>query len=542
MIKALGTVCKTKGKLTVKEIGESNFLFRFVEKDYYDRIKEGHLWCFDRNVMVLKDYDEEFMEPKDLDFGKEEFWPQTTGLPTRLMNKEVAKAIGNMVVRFIRVDGDEEDLRDRFMKIRVLLDLSKPLRRGIMLSMEDGKARWLAIQYERLPRFRYNCGVMGHNKDCTNTCLDDNGEEDKAKDGMADDRSRSNDGVGAQSRFTSRTLNEILSDNNMEDSASDCQNRSEERDEPDPGAIGNRTHEQEIRFPHHLCDCAPIEADDKARIQFAQNLEFLETEFFMNGTRGEGLGAYAPEFAKGGPPPIGAKKANLDPLLVESSRNLVIRKLVISGTSPSFQIIRCLLWQAIVTKVGGIPRPLLDTSSENFAKLFDKAVGYCLDPPFDPYANTNNFLLASYAIPYVGLEGYVGTIPFLHNYTSRKLVASLLGVESGQDAVLRALLYEKACEKVEPYDITVADFTNMISGLRNKLANCGIKDEGLIVPLELGAENRTTGNVLSADTNSLSYARTPPEILRMVYGDGDEHKPGAFFPEGANGNIPRAHL
>ncbi|WRX08198.1 hypothetical protein QQP08_000685 [Theobroma cacao] len=277
------------------------------------------------------------------------------------------------------------------------------------------------------------------------------------------------------------------------------------------------------RFPHHLCDCAPIEADDKARIQFAQNLEFLETEFFMNGTRGEGLGAYAPEFAKGGPPPIGAKKANLDPLLVESSRNLVIRK-------------------AIVTKVGGIPRPLLDTSSENFAKLFDKAVGYCLDPPFDPYTNTNNFLLASYAIPYVGLEGYVGTIPFLHNYTSRKLVASLLGVESGQDAVLRALLYEKACEKVEPYDITVADFTDMISGLRNKLANCGIKDEGLIVPLELGAENRTTSNVLSADTNSLSYARTPPEILRIVYGDGNEHKPGAFFPEGANGNIPRAHL
>ena len=115
-------------------------------------------------------------------------------------------------------------------------------------------------------------------------------------------------------------------------------------------------------------------------------------------------------------------------------------------------------------------------------------------------------------------------------------------MESGQDAVLRALLYEKACEKVLPYDITVADFTNMISGLRNKLANCGIKDEGLIVPLELGAENRTTSNILSADTNSLSYARTPPEILRIVYGDGDEHKPGGFFPEGANGNIARSYL
>ncbi|XVF86622.1 hypothetical protein PTKIN_Ptkin18bG0057200 [Pterospermum kingtungense] len=278
--------------------------------------------------------------------------------------------------------------------------------------------------------------------------------------------------------------------------------------------------------PHHSCE--PIEANDKDRIEFAQNLEFLEAEFFVNGALGIGLDAFAPEFAKGGPPPIGAKKANLDP---------VIRKII---EEFGYQEIGHL--RAIVTTVGGIPRPLLDISSENFAELFDKAVGYSLDPPFDPYADTTKFLLASYAIPYVGLVGYVGTIPYLANFTSRGLVASLLGVESGQDAVLRALLNEIANEKVVPYDLTVADFTNMISELRNNLARCGIKDEGLIVPLELGAENRTTYNILSADPNSLSYARTPPEILRIVYGGGDEDNPGGFFPEGANGNIARSYL
>ena len=64
-------------------------------------------------------------------------------------------------------------------------------------------------------------------------------------------------------------------------------------------------------FPHH---CGPIEANDEDRIQFAQNLEFLETEFFINGALGKGLDAFAPELAKGGPPPIGARKANLDPV------------------------------------------------------------------------------------------------------------------------------------------------------------------------------------------------------------------------------------
>jgi hypothetical protein len=122
------------------------------------------------------------------------------------------------------------------------------------------------------------------------------------------------------------------------------------------------------------------------------------------------------------------------------------------------------------------------------------------------------------------------------------LVASLLGVESGQDAVIRTLLYERATQKVPPYNLTVAEFTIGISALRNKLASCGNKDEGLEVPLFLGAENRTDSNILSADSNSRSYARTPPEILRIIYGTGSEYKPGGFYPNGGGGNIAKSFL
>lgn len=115
-------------------------------------------------------------------------------------------------------------------------------------------------------------------------------------------------------------------------------------------------------------------------------------------------------------------------------------------------------------------------------------------------------------------------------------------MESGQDAVIRTYLYERAEEVVWPYNHTVAEFTARISELRNRLGGCGIKDEGIIVPPYLGAENRTESNVLSADYNSLSYSRTPPEVLRIVYGTGDEHKPGGFFPEGGNGRIARELL
>ncbi|XP_059436190.1 ferritin-like catalase Nec2 [Corylus avellana] len=269
--------------------------------------------------------------------------------------------------------------------------------------------------------------------------------------------------------------------------------------------------------------CGPIVADDIDYIQFALNLEFLEAEFFLHGALGRGLDTIAPTFASGGLPPVGAKKANLDPLIGRIIEEFGYQEV---GHVRSYE-----------KTIGGIPRPLLDLSPQNFAKLFDEAVGFKLSPPFDPYLDSVHYLLASYVIPYVGLVGYVGIVPNLSNKTSVSLVASLLGVETGQDAVIRTLLYERANQKVLPYNMTVAEFTNRISGLRNKLGMCGNKDEGIQVPLFLGAENLTNSNILSADSNSLSYARTPPEILRIIYGSGSEYKSGGFYPNGAGGNI-----
>ncbi|KAK7847312.1 desiccation-related protein pcc13-62 [Quercus suber] len=84
-------------------------------------------------------------------------------------------------------------------------------------------------------------------------------------------------------------------------------------------------------------------------------------------------------------------------------------------------------------------------------------------------------LLASYLIPYVGLTGYVGTIPKLKAPVLEGLFAGLLGVESGQDAVIRAYLYEHAKEIVSPYGITVGEFTNRFSELRDRLGHQGHK-------------------------------------------------------------------
>ncbi|CAM6106327.1 unnamed protein product [Calypogeia fissa] len=269
---------------------------------------------------------------------------------------------------------------------------------------------------------------------------------------------------------------------------------------------------------------------DDELIGVALNLEYLEAEFFLFGVFGEGLDKFAPWLTGGGPAPIGAQKANLDAQTADVFAQL------------GFQEVGHL--EAIKPKIGvqAFPRVQLDLSKKNWAMMFDAVVGYTLSPPFDVYGNSLNYYLASYFIPYVGLTGYVGAFPMLEGSGAKGLVAGLLGVEAGQDAVIRTWLYERKDKKVEPYSFTVAEITDKISMLRNKLDHGTIDDEGLTVPKQLGSDMMTTGNILSCDVNSLAYPRTPKQIFDVVYSTGDASKPGGFYPNGGNGTYAKSFL
>eukprot|EP00253_Pinus_taeda_P003770 PITA_03770 len=264
-------------------------------------------------------------------------------------------------------------------------------------------------------------------------------------------------------------------------------------------------------------------------LNFALNLVYLEAEFFIGALYREGLDKFTPNLSGSGPPPIGLELANIDPATRDIVQQFALQEI------GHVRIIRETVTEAI-------PRPLLDYGLEVWAKFFEEAFGYHLTPPFNPYANSVNFVLSVYFLPYMGFTAYVGANPNLTTPTAKRLVAGLLGVESGQDAVTRHWLYERSYEKVYPYPITIAEMTAKISILRNNLGKTGIVNEGVIVPKDLGAEGRISGNILSADPKSLSYSRTPREVLRVLYDTGNESIAGGFYQNGANGRIAGSYL
>jgi hypothetical protein len=51
---------------------------------------------------------------------------------------------------------------EEFLRVRIVVDLNKPLSKGRMLKLLNTSV-WVAFQYEKLPQFCFRCGVIRHN-------------------------------------------------------------------------------------------------------------------------------------------------------------------------------------------------------------------------------------------------------------------------------------------------------------------------------------------------------------------------------------------
>jgi len=154
--------CPREG-IRCKELGNNLFLFTFLQPGGKRRAITGGPWDFGGDLLIVVDFDES-KKLKELEFISVPVWIRVFDLPLGLMNEETARIIGNKVGRFMEVDKDEDGMAvGEFLRIKVILDIRKPLFRGITIEGEG----WCNIKYEFLPNFCYVCGHLGHvEKEC----------------------------------------------------------------------------------------------------------------------------------------------------------------------------------------------------------------------------------------------------------------------------------------------------------------------------------------------------------------------------------------
>ncbi|TYH93988.1 hypothetical protein ES332_A12G010900v1 [Gossypium tomentosum] len=258
----------------------------------------------------------------------------------------------------------------------------------------------------------------------------------------------------------------------------------------------------------HTPQCRPVAASSRDKILFSINLLIYKAEFFLRASVGVGINGISPGLVQG-PVPIGGTLAN-----ITNSARRIIEELGLA-TVGHLRVIKQVLRSNLP-----LPGPQLDLSAQVFAGFVNLGFNVStLSPPFNIYANTPSFVLAAEAI------------------SAFTLVAGIGLNEAAAFGVLRTILNNGVNSTVPPYTFTMAELTNRTSEVVNRLGGCGVKDEGLIVPFQLGAENRTTSNVVPGDVNSLAHARFEREILRIVFGTGNATMPGGLYPDGFIGAL-----
>lgn len=147
-----------------------NLVLTMVEFDYRcDKesvIWEGS-WSFDKHLVLVQEVDGR-KQAHQIKLTEASFCVRLHDLPLRARNEYVGTMIGKKIGRVEEVDVEKGELAlGEFMRVRVVIDVTKLLVRGTKLSTGDGDSMWVRFSYERLPNFCYHCGYLGHgDKEC----------------------------------------------------------------------------------------------------------------------------------------------------------------------------------------------------------------------------------------------------------------------------------------------------------------------------------------------------------------------------------------
>ncbi|XP_075633572.1 uncharacterized protein At4g02000-like [Castanea sativa] len=90
-------------------------------------------------------------------------WIQIWGAPFDMVTPQIAIEVGSLLGIVEDVERcKRQDTPNYFMRVRVALSISKPLRCGGFIVDLDGEHTWVNFKYERFPIFCHFCKQLGH--------------------------------------------------------------------------------------------------------------------------------------------------------------------------------------------------------------------------------------------------------------------------------------------------------------------------------------------------------------------------------------------
>jgi hypothetical protein len=155
---------RTERGFSARDLGDNLMLLEFEEAADLERVLLYEPWSFDKYLVAFHRLKDE-IDPRTLVFNQATFWVQIHNLPILSLKKDIALSLGRSIGKVLKTsETDDEVGGRRIMRIRVLVDITKPLCRGRKIGLSKGGEGWVSFKYERLPNFCYWCGLLTHGK------------------------------------------------------------------------------------------------------------------------------------------------------------------------------------------------------------------------------------------------------------------------------------------------------------------------------------------------------------------------------------------
>ncbi|WOH11482.1 hypothetical protein DCAR_0830969 [Daucus carota subsp. sativus] len=167
MQNVLAALWRPQKGIEIHDIGNLRYAFVFYHVLDIQKVVEGGPWSFEQSPLVCHQL-EPMEDANVVPLNKMEIWVQVHDIPTGMLSDKVLQTIGNQVGTFIKVDaGNTSGMWRQYVRIRVSLDIDKPLKRRMKIKRENGTFSWINFKYERLSTFCFVCGRIGHSdRDC----------------------------------------------------------------------------------------------------------------------------------------------------------------------------------------------------------------------------------------------------------------------------------------------------------------------------------------------------------------------------------------
>ncbi|CAN0925860.1 hypothetical protein LINGRAHAP2_LOCUS34987 [Linum grandiflorum] len=152
---------RPEGKLRMVDLDNDVFLAFFDLPQDYNSALLGGPWMILDHYLVVHSWDPSFRITPDLP-PKMVVWVRFPKLPYQYYQRDIFVGLGNLIGRFICIDTPTlKSARGKFARIPVEMNVAEPVATGVLL---DGV--WQEVEYENLPSFCFECGLLGHEVSC----------------------------------------------------------------------------------------------------------------------------------------------------------------------------------------------------------------------------------------------------------------------------------------------------------------------------------------------------------------------------------------